>query len=214
MSQAAGDPVAHPQSHPTVEFRTQRTLDLGEPESSVGPESQAPDPWAAPQQPTKPTTPRAPRGHHADVGQAAKEAQTQGLEDLQKGRVGVQEHKSAPAVVKATGQADQDVQSTHLVPATVHEARGLNPDVALTKVFPRAVNTAIDSAWVSKWTTARKLGLQVTGGDVRTWLEDGIRNVSEEMLNQASKNTLEWRLDVELQKMGISDDTVILHRIH
>ena len=215
MSQAAGKPLAHPQSRPTVEVRTQRTPDYGTPEASVGPESQAPDPWKAPQQPTKPKAPRAPSGHHPATGQAAKDARAQGLEDPQKGRVGMQEHRTAPAVRKATGQAGKgNVDSTHLVPQTVYEAIGKSPDVALTVNFPEEVNNAIDSWWKPKWKKANDLGLQVTGREVREWVTEGIRKVPEKMLNQATKNTLEFALNVELQGLGISDDTIILHRMH
>jgi len=213
MSQAAGDPVAHPKSRPTVEARTERTLDYGKPESSADPKSQAPDPWKAPQQPTKPTAPRAPAGHHPATGQAAKQAQAQGLQDLQKGRVGMQEHRTAPAVREATGQAGQGVESTHLVPQAAYKALGLNPDLAQTVNLPEAVNKAIDSAWVSKWKNANRLGQQVTGGELRKWVTEGIRNVPENMLSQTAKNTLEWRLNVELKELGISDDTIILYRV-
>ena len=214
MSQAAGDPVAHPRSHPTVEVRTQRTPDYGKPEYSVGPETQAPDPWKAPQQPTKPTAPRAPSGHHPATGQAAKDAQAQGLEDLQKGRVGMQEHRTASAVREATGQGGQGVHSTHIVPQAVYRALGLSPDLAQTVNLSGTVNNAIDSAWVPKWTKAIRLGQQVTGGEVRKWVTNGIRSVPEKMLSQAAKNTLEWRLNVELQALGISDNTVIVNRVY
>jgi hypothetical protein len=213
MSQAAGDPVAHAQSHPTVEVRTQRTPDYGKPASSAGPESRAPDAWKAPQQPTKPPAPRAPSGHHPAAGRAATDAQAQGLEDVQKGRVGMQEHRSAPAVRAATGQTGQGMDSTHLVPQAVHRALGLSPDLAQTVNLPNEVNKAIDSAWVPKWNKATRLGQQVTGGDVRRWVTEGIRNVPEKMLSQAAKNTFEWRLTVELRELGISDDTVIVPRI-
>jgi hypothetical protein len=209
MGDVAGTPVAHPQSSPTVEVRTPGTPDYGKPEYSVSPRSQGPDPWAAPPQPTKPPAPRAPRGHHQATGQAAKQAQAQGLEDLQKGRVGMQEHRTAPAVRAATGQVGQDVQSTHLVPQVVYKAINASPDLARTVNLPRPVNNAIDSFWVPKWGAATKLGTRVTGRDIRNWVSEGIRNVPESMLDKAAKNTLEWSLDLELKGLGITDETVI-----
>ena len=213
MGQGAGDPVAYPRSRLNPEARTQGSLDYGEPEGSATPESQAPDPWLTPQRPTKPTAPRAPSGHHAATGQAAVDARTQGLEDLQKGRLGVQEHRTASAVREATGQTGQDIDSTHLVPQAVYRAIGVSPDIAPTVNLPRAVNNAIDSAWVGKWIKATRLGQQVTGRQVRQWVTQGIRQVPDTMLSQAAKNSLEWAFGVELKGLGIGDDTVIVPRV-
>ena len=212
MSQATADPIARPPSRPAVEVRTPQTPDYGKPEASMTPESQAPDPWKAAQKPAKPAAPRARPGQHPATGQAASEARAQGLEDLQKGRVGTQEHRSAPAVREATGQTGQNLDSTHLVPQAVYRALGRSPDVAQTVNLPRPVNNAIDSAWVARWNRASNLGQQVTGADIRRWVTEGIRSVPDTMLNQAARNTLEWRLGVELRELGITDDTIILHR--
>jgi Domain of unknown function (DUF4157) len=212
VSQGAGDPVAHPADHPAVEVRTPRTPDYGEPDYSVSPESQAPDPWQAPQQPARPTAPRAPAGHHAATGGAAKDAQD--LVDQRKGVVGMQEHRTAPAVRGALGQTGQGLDSTHLVPQAVYRAIGRSPDVALTVNFPKSVNNAIDSAWVPKWNNAVRLGQRITGGDVREWITAGLRNVPEKMLNQATRNTLEWAFENELRSLGISDDTVVVPGLH
>ncbi len=208
MLGSAGDPVAYPQSRAPVETRRQGTLDLGEPEYSVDPTTPGPDPWAAAPQPIKPATPRAPRGYHQAAGQAAREARAQGLEDLQKGRVGMQEHRSAPVVRKATGQVGQGVDSTHIVGQAVDRAIGADPDIALTVNLPKAINNAIDNApktgWVPKWNKAQKLGKRVTGADYRNWVQEGIRNVPENLLSKRAKGTLEWALDVELQGLGIA----------
>jgi hypothetical protein len=141
------------------------------------------------------------------------DARTQGLEDLQKGRIGAQEHRTAPAVREATGQTGQDIDSTHLVPQAVYRAIGVSPDIAPTVNLPRAVNNAIDSAWVGKWIKATRLGQQVTGRQVREWVTQGIRQVPDTMLSQAAKNSLEWAFDVELKGLGIGDDTVIVPRV-
>jgi hypothetical protein len=196
-----------------VEARTQRTLDYGEAlEASVGPHSKAPDPWAAPPQPAKVSAPRARPGHHADAGQAAQEAQAQGLADPQRGRIGMQEHRSAPAVREATGQAGQNVDSTHLVPQVVYNWIRKSPALARTANLPAAINIAIDSVWVPKWARATGRGKQVTGGDVREWVSEGIRNVPDSLLSPAAKGTLQWSLELELQGLGITKDTVIVPR--
>jgi hypothetical protein len=207
MGDVAGTPVAHPQSSPTVENRTQGTPDYGKPEYSVDPQTQGPDPWAAPPQPTKPSAPRAPRGHHQATGQAAQRAQA--LVDLQKGRVGMQEHRTAPEARAVLGQTGQGVESAHLVPQAVYQAIDASPDLARTVNVPKAVNTAIDRFWKPRWAAATRLGTPVTGKDIRNWVTEGIRNVPDSMLPQLAKNTLEWSLDSELKGLGITDDTVI-----
>jgi hypothetical protein len=210
MGGSEGDPVAYRRSAPSVEVRRQGTPDLGKPEYSVGPQTPGPDPWAAPPQPAKPATPRAPRGHHQATGQAAQEAGAQGLVDLQKGRVGMQEHRTAPAVRKATGQVGQGVDSTHIVAQAVYRAVGADPNLAPTVNMGRAINNAIDSAWVPKWNRAQNLGKRVTGADYRNWVLEGIRNVPENLLSKPAKGTLEWALDLELRGLGITADTVLL----
>jgi hypothetical protein len=52
----------------------------------------------------------------------------------------------------------------------------------------------------------------VTGGDVREWVSEGIRNVPDSLLSPAAKGTLQWSLELELQGLGITPDTVIVPR--
>jgi hypothetical protein len=120
----------------------------------------------------------------------------------------MQEYRTAPAVRKATGQTGQDVEAAHLVPQAVYLELGVSPDLAPTVHLPRAVHHAIDSSWVINWKRAKRFG--ITGGDVRDWVSNAIRNVPDSMLSKAAKNTLEWCLDVELRALDIWTDTVIV----
>ena len=122
----------------------------------------------------------------------------------------MQEHRTAPAAREATGQVGQNVDSTHLVAQAVYRAIGADPNLAPTVNMGKAVNNAIDSAWVPKWNSAQNLGKRVTGADFGNWVREGIRNVPENLLSKAAKGSLEWALDVELQGLGIESDTVLL----
>jgi len=133
-----------------------------------------------------------------------------GLEDLQKGRLGMHEHKTAPAVREATGTAGKGYESTHVVPQAVYRAIGANPDNALALNLPKSLNTAIDAGWKPNWERAFKLGKQITGADVRNWVGQSIQDVPENLLSKAAKGALEERLDVELRGLGITANTVVV----
>lgn len=208
VSSEGGTPVARPRSNPVVETRTSKTLDYGVPESSATPQSKGPDPWQAPAAATRPATPRAPPGHHPQTGQAAAEGQAMGLDDLDKGRVPMQEHRTASAVRAATGR--QGLESTHIVPQAVYRAIGRDPNLAETVLLPKAVNNAIDAGWVGRWNRAMRLGQRITGADVKAWLEQSIRDVPTSMLSEPLKGTLGWRLELELSALGITPDRVVV----
>jgi hypothetical protein len=63
---------------------------------------------------------------------------------------------------------------------------------------------------VPKWNRATNLGKRITGADYRNWILEGIRNAPDDMLSKSAKGTLEWALDVELQVLGITADTVLV----
>ena len=123
----------------------------------------------------------------------------------------MQEHRTAPAVRKATGQVGQGVDSTHIVAQAVYRAVGADPNLAPTVNMGRAINNAIDSASVgAQVEQGPEFGKRVTGADYRNWVLEGIRNVPENLLSKPAKGTLEWALDLELRGLGITADTVLL----
>lgn len=209
VSHGGNAPVASPQSTPIVE-RGPSISELAKPDYSVTPQTPGPDPWAAPPRPEKPVMPRAQRGHHQRTAQAAQDAKAQGLEDLQKGRVGMQQHKTSPAVREEVGIAGQGYDSTHIVPQAVYRAVGAHPGNALAVNLPKRINNAIDAHWTPKWNSAVARGKRITGADVREWVGQGIRKVPDSLLSQAARNSLEWRFNVELGELGITPTTVIL----
>ena len=137
------------------------------------------------------------------------EAHEQGLEDLQKGRLGMHEYKTGAALRKAVGTEGQGHQSLHIVPQVVYRSIGQDPDTALTVDLPTEFNTALDRVWKRKWKTAMDRGKRITGKDIRDSVAESIQSVSDSLLSKAAKNSLEWRLEVELKELGIAPETVM-----
>ena len=144
-----------------------------------------------------------------------------GLEDLAKGRPGFQTHNTSGETRKAVGETGETHQSAHLVPQAVDRAIGASAGKALTVNLPKELHQKIDGDWVPKWKGARDRGEQITGADVLTWVGEAIQKVPNDMLppepgaepgktTHPLKNTLEWRLSLELKELGIGPDTVIV----
>ena len=144
------------------------------------------------------------------AAEARKDAVAEGLEDIEKGRVGVQSHSTSAKTRRAVGTAGATHQSAHLVPQAVDRAIGASTGGALTANLPTQTHRTLDADWVPKWNSAVAQGRQITGADVQSWVGEAIQKVPNTMLPRAAKNTLEWRLSLELQELGITASTVIV----
>jgi hypothetical protein len=150
-------------------------------------------------------------GRRTSAAQTALDARTEGLVDLAAGRVGFGSHGTSALTRRILGNSGATHQSVHLMPQAVDRAIGASTGKALTVPnLPTATHRQIDGHWVPLWNSAVARGRRITGAHVLAWVGEGIQNTPDSMLPQLARNTIEWRLSLELKELGIEPDTIVV----
>lgn len=142
---------------------------------------------------------------------AAHEAVTSGLTDLNAGRVGMQNHNRATVVRTELGVTGAQAESAHIFPQTAGaDLAGYRPGRALTVLLPPGTHTAFDQGWVQVWNQSVAHNQTITAAEVYSMVSRALDNVPTNLLTPAAKNTLAWRLHVEIfSELGLSPSTPV-----